>query len=125
MELYIKAQPSDPPAGPSDHNEGYCLNNCAMLRLNYVQQLSELAQGDTYVVPFSGDDVLFQSEGDYDIYVQVDMAFDAPEYHALWGRHPEEDETNNIGHISLSTCGEPPPSGPPIIYMPMLYKQYP
>ena len=92
VELYIKAQPSEPPSGPSDHDEGYCLNNCGTLRDNYVELPPGLAPGQTYIVPFSGNDLLFQSEGDYDVYAQVDMAFDAPEYNALWGRHPEEDE---------------------------------
>jgi uncharacterized repeat protein (TIGR01451 family) len=116
VELYVKPWPSDPPDGPEDHYLGYCEDEgCTITRMAYIEQLPELGQGATYVVPFD-DGLTWPGPGPYDIYAQVDVAFDGPEYR-VWGAIAEEDETNNIGQIS--------PCHRPRVYLPMMYKRSP
>jgi uncharacterized repeat protein (TIGR01451 family) len=116
VELYVRPWPSDPPEGPEDHYLGYCEDEgCTITRIAYVEQLPELGQGATYVVPFD-DGLTWPGPGPYDIYAQVDVAFDGPEYEA-WGAIAEEDETNNIWQFS--------PCHMPRVYLPMMYKRSP
>jgi hypothetical protein len=126
IELYIKTEGGSSPTGPGDHLQGYCDVECN--RIAYVQQLSELGAGDTYAVPFN-ENLSLPSEGVYEIYAQADVF-----YHNLWGLHPEESEKNNVGHIQVTTAGyeppaeppsEPPDEGPPVIYLPLIYSQFP
>jgi hypothetical protein len=116
VEIYVKPWPSEPPDGPSDHDQGACVGDCSEPRLNYLQLLPELSKDGTYVVPFGDVDPLtFPAEGKYDVYVQVDVYDeDDPASYPDWGRHAEEDEGNNIGHMTVTTCGVPP------IFMPIV-----
>lgn len=96
--LYIKPAPSDPPFGPSDHDRGYCMDDCSVVRPNYVHYIGTLPQGESIEVSFQGADVLFPTGGLYDVYVQIDVAFDDPHYNWYWGVFPEENEYNNSAH---------------------------
>jgi hypothetical protein len=97
VSLYIKPSPSEPPFGPSDHDYGYCLDGCAVTRPNYLYYVGELLQGERVEAWFQGEDVVFPSGGFYDVYVQVDVAFDHPDYNWYWGVYPEANEYNNVG----------------------------
>jgi uncharacterized repeat protein (TIGR01451 family) len=113
VELYIKPSPSDPPQGPKDHDQGYCLGDCTdpPYRRRYVEQVPDgLAMDGSTVVSFENlyDDELeddnpadFPAIGAYDIYVQVDVSFSDPAYHPYWGFYPEDYESNNIWAGSL------------------------
>ncbi len=99
VELYLKPSPSDPPAYPSDHDQGYCLNGCNDLRADYVQLVSGLLPaGASFSVPFSGAQLFFPTSGYYDIYAQADVAFSSAEFNPYWGHIAEEREDNNIRH---------------------------
>jgi uncharacterized repeat protein (TIGR01451 family) len=119
--LYIKTSPSAPPAGPSDHAFGYCLNNCSIVRPYHLHYVANLASGQSIEISFSasGQKPSFPAEGTYDIYVQADVAFDDPYYNPYWGVYPEEDEANNIAHTVVVL------EGPPRTYLPAILKKWP
>jgi len=97
VEIYIKeGENAAPPAGPWDHDQGYCLDGCNTLRPNYVHLVQNLDQGDTFTVHFWGSDLFFAERITYTVCAQIDMVFDAPGFDPWWGRYPESDETNNI-----------------------------
>lgn len=114
VEIYVKDQPSNPPVGPSDHDYGYCLDGCTITRTQYVELLPPLAKDETYVAPFDDEGLIYPTGGPFDIYAQVDVAFDGEEYHPDWGSIPEEDESNNIGQAV--GCGRPR------IYLPVIQR---
>ncbi len=120
VALYIKPQPSEPPQWPADHDRGYCLDGCATVRRRYVEQVPELAEGESRVVLFENleEDPSpdFPAEGTYDIYVQVDVAFEGDNIY--WGVYPEDYEDNNIWHRVLTL-------GPPTVYLPAVFKSSP
>jgi uncharacterized repeat protein (TIGR01451 family) len=120
VELYIKPQPSSPPAGPSDHERGFCLNNCSTVRQNFVAWLVGLAPGERQTVSFQNlePDPTFPSPGCYDIYVQVDTSFAAPGYNPYWGYYAENYETNNLASGALCT------EGSPMLYLPIIASGY-
>jgi uncharacterized repeat protein (TIGR01451 family) len=119
VALYIKPSPSDPPLGPWDHDQGYCLDGCSITRPQYLYYVVQLLQGKSIEIWFSGDDLKLPEEGTYDIYVQADVSFDHPDYNPSWGIYAEEYESNNIGH-EQAVC-----AGPPKIYLPAIYKNSP
>jgi uncharacterized repeat protein (TIGR01451 family) len=98
VELYIKPSPSEPPGWPSDHDLGYCLDACATVRYQYIADVSQLLSGQPVEVLFESlsqdPSPDFPAEGTYDIYVQVDVAFEGDDL--SWGRFPESNEENNI-----------------------------
>jgi uncharacterized repeat protein (TIGR01451 family) len=116
VEIYVKPWPSEEPDGPSDHDQGYCVGDCSQPRLNYIEYLPALNEGGQYLVTFGDTQpLIFPAEGKYDIYVQADVYDeDDPASYPDWGRHAEEDESNNIGHMTVTTCGVPP------IFMPIV-----
>jgi uncharacterized repeat protein (TIGR01451 family) len=121
--LYIKPWPSVPPSGPSDHDQGYCLNGCTITRTEYIDYAGTLLQGQSMERLFQGDQLIFATEGTYDVYVQTDLAFEnSPDnpgyYNPAWGVYPEEDERNNIAHIVVTV-------GKPKVYMPVVFKKRP
>jgi uncharacterized repeat protein (TIGR01451 family) len=119
VEVYIKqGENAPPPAGPWDHDQGYCLNNCYTLRPNYVHLVQYLNQGDNFTVPFLGADLVFTERTTYTVCAQVDMVFDAPEFNPWWGRYPESDETNNI------MCKTVVANGMWQTYLPIINKVY-
>ena len=118
-ELYIKPHPSTPPLGPADHDHGYCLNNCSVLRPHYLYYVDNLAQGESKEVSFAGDDLIFPAQGTYDVYVQIDVAFDDPHYSRYWGVYAEEYEDNNIAHENATSAG------PPSVYLPLICRNSP
>jgi uncharacterized repeat protein (TIGR01451 family) len=111
LEFYIRPASAGAPDGPSDHDQGYCLNNCADTRADYVQSISSMAVGSRFEVPFQSADMVFDAMGDYDVYAQVDVAFEGPEYHPYWGVYPESDEKNNLRHEVVQVA-------PPRVYLP-------
>ena len=122
-ELYIKPQPSYPPAGPSDSEEGYCLNNCSETRYSYLYWVGSLKQGQTNEAWFTPTNTpaVLPTEGCYDVYVQVDVAFENelsnPDYYnPFWGVYPEASEDNNIAHIVVCV-------GPRKVYLPAIFKR--
>ena len=120
VELYIKPVPSSPPEAASDHDYGYCLNDCTILRPNYVRLIAYMNAGQpAFDVPFSGSDIFLPHSGCFDIYAQVDVAFDAPGFNPFWGLYPEDDEFDNVWHEEL--CIE---SGPPWAYLPFILKRH-
>jgi uncharacterized repeat protein (TIGR01451 family) len=122
-ELYIKADPSDPPEWPSDHDQGYCLNGCAITRPDYIWYgpVGGLPAGSSGDVCFAGEDVIFpDAEVAYDIYVQIDVADENP----YWGRYAEADEGNNLTASSYTTPVDPGPDEPRM-YLPAIYKNAP
>jgi uncharacterized repeat protein (TIGR01451 family) len=121
--LYIKPSPSEPPAGPSDHDRGYCLNGCSILRANFIDYVPNLAQGESWEVKFEDleADPLFPAADIYDIYVQIDVAFGSAEYDLNWGLYPEDDEFNNLGHKVLVIPLTP---GSPTIYLPLINRNF-
>lgn len=118
LEVYIKTDPSAAPSGPSDHDLGFCLDDCATSRPDFVEQISNLPVDATFEVSFSGDEIVFPVEGDYDIYAQVDVAFSGPQYNPYWGAIPEESESNNIRHQKIYV-------GPPRVYLPCVHRNVP
>jgi uncharacterized repeat protein (TIGR01451 family) len=117
--LYIKPWPSNPPFGPSDHDQGYCLDSsCMVTRPDYVDYAGTLEQGKSKVASFKGDQLVFPTEGTYDVYVQTDVAFDDPYWNYAWGAYPEEDESNNIAHIVVTV-------GRPKVYLPAVLRKWP
>ncbi|MBN1135668.1 MAG: hypothetical protein JXM73_03740 [Anaerolineae bacterium] len=120
VEIYIKeGENATPPEGPWDHDQGYCLNNCTILRPNYVHLIAYLNQGDATTVHYSGNDLTFTDRTTYTVCAQVDMAFDAPEFDYWWGRYPEKDETNNVW------CETVVANGMWQTYLPIINKRYP
>ncbi|MFN2166113.1 MAG: hypothetical protein ACK2U9_07600 [Anaerolineae bacterium] len=119
LEIYFKSAPSNPPQWPSDHDQGYCLNNCTVLRADFVQSIASLPKGTGFEVHFQGDELVFPSSGDYDVYGLIDVAFNLPEHNPYWGRYPEWEEGNNWWHETVSLGGE---EGPPRIYLPIVRK---
>jgi uncharacterized repeat protein (TIGR01451 family) len=120
IELYIKPSPSSPPSMASDHDHGYCLNGCTILRPNFVEGITNLGTGAGFEVPFRGTDLLFPTEGLYDVYAQIDVAFDGDGYNPFWGSFPERDETNNMGHETVAVG-----DGLFHMYCPAIYKNGP
>ena len=97
VEVYIKkGEDAPPPEGAWDHDQGYCLNGCTILRPNYVHLVAYLNQGDSTTVSFQGNDVGFTERTTYTVCAQVDLVFEAPGFDPWWGRYAEKDETNNI-----------------------------
>jgi len=122
-ELYIKPQPSYPPAGPSDSEEGYCLNNCSETRYSYLYWVGSLMQGQTNEAWFTPTNTpaVLPIAGCYDVYAQVDVAFENelsnPDYYnPFWGVYPEKSEDNNIAHIVVCV-------GPRKVYLPAIFKR--
>ncbi len=117
VSLYIKPQPSSAPLGPYDHLGGYCLDAlCTTPRPHYLAYVGSLAIGASVELGFQAlePDPVFPARGGYDLYVQADMSFEAPEYNPYWGRYAEDYEQNNLRHEVL-TIG-----GPPRIYLPVV-----
>ena len=107
LELYIKPAPSDPPLWPSDHDRGYCLEgyDCATEgRQTYVGDIHQLLAGESVDMWFENLDLDpspdFPAEGIYDIYVQVDVAFQGDDLE--FGRYRETNEANNIWHDTMN-----------------------
>jgi len=102
VELYIKPGSLDlpPPQWPADHDWGYCLDGCATLRPSYVSYVSQLPAGATENLCFepqaptdpSAPD--FPAAGIYEIYAQVDVAFEGDDLYL--GRYSEGNEANNV-----------------------------
>ena len=124
LELYIKPTPSDPPTWPSDHDRGYCLDGCTTTRYEYVANVDQLLAGETIEVPFPALDQDpspdFPAEGVYDIYAQVDVAFEGDSVY--WGRSPEANEENNIWHSTMTLV---PFSGDHSVYLPLVLRSAP
>ncbi len=119
LELYIRPGPADPPDGPADHDQGYCLNGCAITRPDYVLWIDNLPAGtesEFHFVDSGARDLLFPGDGPYLVCVQVDVAFagDNP----YWGHYPEEQENNNIVCQEISI-------GTPTVYLPLVTKNAP
>lgn len=107
VEIYIKNYPSNPPQYPSDHDRGYCLDGCDILRADYVQLVSGvLPAGGSFSVPFSGAQLFFETDGWYDIYAQADVAFSSAEFNPYWGHIAEEAENNNLRYERVFVIGE-------------------
>jgi uncharacterized repeat protein (TIGR01451 family) len=127
VELYIKPSPSEPPSGPKDHDRGLCLDDClpgnGNYRRRYVEQISSLAAKDSEVVTFENlyQDKTpdFPEEGTYDIYVQVDVSFDGPDYNPYWGLYPEDREDNNLGQPKELQIEKGK------VYLPLIYRRAP
>jgi uncharacterized repeat protein (TIGR01451 family) len=118
VSAYFKPMPSEQPLGPSDHDMGYCLNNCTTLRPQYLYYVDRLLVGETKEIVFKsapGFYLSFPSDGFYDAYVQIDVAFNDPHYNEYWGVHVEANEYNNIAHRRLLIGG----SG--AIYLPLVF----
>ncbi len=127
VSLYIKPRPSAAPAWPADHDGGYCLHGCTITRGEYVKSVSTLGPGEGIQVVFGAlptDDPppYSPAAGTYDIYVQVDVAFEGD--NVFWGRHAEDREDNNIRHETLS-LRDSEPSGPPKVYLPAILRSSP
>ncbi|MGQ9597810.1 MAG: hypothetical protein ACUVWZ_00160 [Anaerolineae bacterium] len=121
VELYLKAAPSEPPGGPSDHDQGYCLNNCSIKRSYHLFFVANLKKGQKKDISFLDDRLFFPVEGVYEVYVQVDVAFtdSDPRYNFYWGFYPEQDEGNNIAYKTVFV------GGVPRVYLPAVYKRWP
>ena len=126
IALYIKPSPSDPPEWPSDHDRGYCLENCTKLRPQYVAYIRELGEGESAPVAFQylNQDVSpdFPASNAYDLYLQVDVAFE--DDNPYWGIYPEDNEYNNLwqGYLYIPETSNGPPW---MVYLPILYKNLP
>ncbi len=119
VELYVKSAPSEPPRGPSDHDQGYCLNGCSIVRPYHLVLVNSLGKGAKKEIKFANEKLFFPTEGAYDVYVQVDVAFDDPRYSPYWGFYPEHHEGNNIVHETVFI------GGVPRYYLPAVYKRWP
>ena len=119
VEIYIKeGENAAPPAGPWDHDQGYCLDNCNTLRPNYVHLVQNLNQGGIFTVNFAGSDLVFPERITYTVCAQIDMVFDAPGFDPWWGRYPESNETNNI------LCQTVVANGMWQFSLPVIYRRY-
>jgi uncharacterized repeat protein (TIGR01451 family) len=101
LSLYIKPSPSAPPLWPADHEWGYCLDGCATVRPSYTAYIAQLPAGgqveNVCIQPQVPIDPLapdFPAAGVYDVYAQVDLAFDGDNLY--WGRYAEDSEANNV-----------------------------
>ena len=124
VELYIKTSPSDPPGWPSDHEYGYCLDGCTTLRYQYVADVSQLPMGEPVDVWFESLNLDptpdFPAAGTYDIYVQVDVAFEGDNLY--WGRFQESNEENNILKHTITLT----PFDPDYVsYLPLVFRTVP
>ena len=124
VELYIKTSPSDPPGWPSDHEGGYCLDGCTTLRYQYVADVSQLPMGEPVDVWFESLNLDptpdFPAAGTYDIYVQVDVAFEGDNLY--WGRFQESNEENNILKHTITLT----PFDPDYVsYLPLVFRTVP
>jgi hypothetical protein len=107
LELYIKPSPSEPPQWPSDHDWGYCLDGCTITRTQYVRDFNqpllvgEEAGGLCFEpqVPEDPSALDFPVAGTYDVYAQVDVAFEGDSVY--WGRYSEGNEDNNVVQDSM------------------------
>jgi uncharacterized repeat protein (TIGR01451 family) len=107
VELYIKPSPSEPPQWPSDHDWGYCLDGCTITRTQYVRDFNqpllvgEEAGGLCFEpqVPEDPTALDFPVAGTYDVYAQVDVAFEGDSVY--WGRYSEGNEDNNVVQNSM------------------------
>jgi uncharacterized repeat protein (TIGR01451 family) len=107
VELYIKPSPSEPPEWPSDHDWGYCLDGCTITRTQYVRDFNqallvgEEAGGLCFEPQVPGDPTAldFPVAGTYDVYAQVDVAFEGDSLY--WGRYSEGNEDNNVVQDSM------------------------
>ena len=121
VELYIKPNPSEPPAWPSDHDWGWCLGDPCVTRDEYTADISQLLAGESEQVCFQPQvpDPLaldYPAEGVYDVYVQVDVAFGV--FSAYYGCFDESNEDNNILHETIIVS-------PSRIYLPMVFRAAP
>jgi uncharacterized repeat protein (TIGR01451 family) len=118
-ELYVKPWPSSPPTGPSDHDYGFCLENCTVLRHGHAQDIASLGAGATALADFesclAGTYAL--PPGKYDVYVQVDTAYGFPDENPYWGMFAEEWESNNLYRTTVTI----EPGG---AYLPMVFKRH-
>ncbi len=122
VSVYFKPAPGDPPEGPSDHDMGYCLNNCTTLRPQHLYYVDRLAVGESKEIVFMsvpGQELSFPADGFYDVYVQIDMAFDDPHYNEYWGVHVEANEYNNILHKRVIIGASR------TIYLPLIFRYGP
>jgi uncharacterized repeat protein (TIGR01451 family) len=123
LALYIKPEGSSPPAWPSDHDRGYCLDNCSVTRPSYVEYVVALAAGEARSLVFANlqEDPSpdFPRNGAYELYVQVDVAFQGDNQY--WGRLAEDWENNNLWHGTLTIQD----SGPPKVYLPLIARSSP
>jgi hypothetical protein len=122
VALYIKPQPSEAPASPSDHDRGYCLDNCTTLRPTFVSYVSGLDAGASTELSFESlePDPDFPAADCFDIYIQADVAFDTPDFNFYWGLYPEDDETNNTLHQTICIEDGPVDDGPPRVFLPII-----
>jgi hypothetical protein len=127
LSLYIKPNPSDPPLWPSDHDWGYCLDGCATVRPSYVAYVAQLPAGgqvqDVCFQPQAPTDPLapdYPAQGVYDVYAQVDLAFDGDNLY--WGRYAEDSEANNLVQ-GIMILGDLPTENN--IYLPLIFRSAP
>jgi hypothetical protein len=113
VEVYVKPRPSTEPSSPADHYLGYCTTQpCALpFRDNYVEHLMSLNAQASFALRFVG--LTLPGGGDYDVYAQVDVAFDGD--NPDWGRYMEASENNNIYRMTL---------GSGVVHMPFVAKNH-
>jgi len=123
VELYVKPVPSTPPLRADDHEGGYFPIGGGSGRLEYTWNPAGLASGMGASISFprpgySWSDNPFPQEcTTYDVYVQIDVAASVPPDNAYWGIYAEDDETNNLVHLTYET-----PFGPKGVYLPLVAK---
>jgi uncharacterized repeat protein (TIGR01451 family) len=124
VELYVRPSPSDPPARANDHEGGFFPIGGGAGRLEYTWNPSGLASGMGATLSFprpgyTWSDLPFPyPDTQYDVYVQVDVAANVPPDNAYWGIYPEDEEANNIVHLTYTT----PPVDDGRIFLPLVAK---
>ncbi len=113
VEVYIKPRPSAWPQGPSDHYMGICTDPACTppIRYEYSEGLTSLAAGASFPLRFEGLEL--PGVGNYDLYAQVDIAFEGDD--PLWGRYLESNESNNIRYEPMEGN---------VIYLPLVAKRH-
>jgi len=126
VELYIKPSPSEPPQWPSDHDWGYCLDGCTITRTQYVRDFNqpllvgEEAGGLCFEpqVPEDPTALDFPMAGTYDVYAQVDVAFEGDSIY--FGRYSEGNEENNVVQDSMILF-----NADYHVYLPLIFRSAP